>query len=174
MFRSVRNELLLGSSAVAFFAVVGAASAQQTSGQAPAAPGATSIPQITVTAPKRTPARPAPRPVVTRAAPAAPAPTPTPEQVQAEANRQVVQRTQRLDQRRDDVLQPKVGTNISTVIPDNVPQGSNIAISDLVYQLPGVSQDSTSAGDFHVRNDHANVQFRINGIQMPDGRRHCV
>src|SRR4029077_3618382 len=141
-------ELLLGSSAVAFFAVVGAASAQQTSGQAPAAPGATSSAQTTVTPPKLTPSWPAPRPVVTRAAPAAPAPTPTPEQVQAEANRQVVQRTQRLDQRRDDVLQPKVGTNISTVIPDNVPQGSNIAISDLVYQLPGVSQDSTSAGDF--------------------------
>jgi outer membrane receptor protein involved in Fe transport len=169
MFRSVRNELLLGSSAVAFFAVVGAASAQQTSGQAPAAPGATSIPQITVTAPKRTPARPAPRPAVTRAAPAAPAPAPTPEQVQAEANRQVVQQTQRLDQKRDDVLQPKTGTNVSTLNIDNVPQGSNIAISDLVYQLPGVSQDSTSAGDFHVRNDHANVQFRINGIQMPDG-----
>ena len=50
-----------------------------------------------------------------------------------------------------------------------MPQGGNIAVSDLVYQFPGVSQDSTSSGDFHVRNDHANVQFRINGIQMPDG-----
>jgi hypothetical protein len=185
MFRSVRNEFLLGSSAVAIFAVVGAASAQETSGQAPAqspgtthqqtsgqapaqSPGATRIPEITVTAPKRTPARPRPTAVTTRA-PAAPAPAPTPEQVQAEANRQVVQQTQRLDQKRDDVLQPKTGANISTVNPDNVPQGSNVAISDLVYQLPGVSQDSTSSGDFHVRNDHANVQFRINGIQMPDG-----
>jgi hypothetical protein len=169
VFRSVRNELLVGSSAIAIFAVIGAAAAQEASGQAPAqSPGSTQIPQITVTAPKRTPARPRPT-AVTRRAPAAPAPAPNPQQVQAEANRQAVQQTQRLDQRRDDVLQPKVGTNISTVIPDNVPQGSNVAISDLVYQLPGVSQDSTSAGDFHVRNDHANVQFRINGIQMPDG-----
>jgi outer membrane receptor protein involved in Fe transport len=185
MFRSVRNEFLLGSSAVAIFSVVGAASAQETSGQALAqspgtthqetsgqapaqSPGSTRIPQITVTAPKRAPARPRPTAVTTRA-PAAPAPAPTPEQVQAEANRQVVQQTQRLDQKRDDGLQPKVGASISTVNPDNVPQGSNIAISDLVYQFPGVSQDSTSSGDFHVRNDHANVQFRINGIQMPDG-----
>jgi hypothetical protein len=22
---------------------------------------------------------------------------------------------------------------------------------------------------FHVRNDHANVQFRINGVMLPDG-----
>jgi TonB dependent receptor len=170
MFTSVRNELLLGSSAVAIFAVVSAASAQETSGQAPAqSPGATQIPQITVTAPKRTPARPRPT-AVTRRAPAAPAPTP--EQAQAQANRQTVEQTQKLDQRRDDVLQPKVGTSTTTLTQqdiENVPQGGNIAISDLVYQLPGVSQDSTSSGDFHVRNDHANVQFRINGIQMPDG-----
>jgi hypothetical protein len=182
-FRSVRNEFLLGSSAVAIFAVVGAASAQETSGQAPVqspkhettgqapaqSPGSTQIPQITVTAPKKRPARPTRPTAVTRQAPAAPAPAPTPEEVQAAANRQVVQQTQRLDQKRDEVLQPKVGASISTVIPDNVPQGSNIAISDLVYQFPGVSQDSTSSGDFHVRNDHANVQYRINGIQMPDG-----
>jgi hypothetical protein len=185
MFRSVRNEWLLGSSAVVIFAAVGAASAQETSGQAPAqspgtthqetsgqapaqSPGSTRIPQITVTAPKRAPARPRPTAVTTRA-PAAPAPAPTPEQLQAEANRPVVEQTNRLDQKRDEVLQPKVGATISTVNPDNVPQGSNIAISDLVYQFPGVSQDSTSSGDFHVRNDHANVQYRINGIQMPDG-----
>ena len=36
-------------------------------------------------------------------------------------------------------------------------------------QFPGVSQDSTSSGDYHVRNEHANVQFRINGIILPDG-----
>ena len=36
-------------------------------------------------------------------------------------------------------------------------------------QFPGITQDSTSSGDFHVRNEHANVQFRINGILLPDG-----
>ena len=145
-------------------------------------PGATSIPQITVVAPKanRTAARkPAAKPTTARSAPTTTAPTttaPTPAQTAAQAevqaNERVVQQTSNLDTRRDDALQPKVGTAITTLSQqdlENLPQGSNIAISDLVYQFPGVSQDSTSSGDFHVRNDHANVQFRINGIQMPDG-----
>ena len=36
-------------------------------------------------------------------------------------------------------------------------------------QAPGVSQDSAASGLLHVRNDHANVQFRINGVMLPDG-----
>ena len=36
-------------------------------------------------------------------------------------------------------------------------------------QFPGVSQDSAASGLLHVRNDHANVQFRINGVMLPDG-----
>ena len=36
-------------------------------------------------------------------------------------------------------------------------------------QAPGVSQDSVASGQIHVRNEHANVQFRINGIILPDG-----
>jgi outer membrane receptor protein involved in Fe transport len=173
MFRSVQNELLLGSSVFAFFAAVSVASAQQPGSQTPAVPSpGAAIPQINVTAPKQTPrrttaARPAGRP--TTGQPAAPL---TPEQVQQQANERVVQQTSTLDVKRDEILQPKVGATISTMNQrelENVPQGSNIAVSDLVYQFPGVSQDSTSSGDFHVRNDHANVQYRINGIQMPDG-----
>src|SRR6202030_1687342 len=107
MFMSVRYELLLGSSALALFAAVGAASAQQAGQPSPTVvpPGATPIPQINVTAPRRTAtaARPARRPAGTQAAPAAPAaptaPPPTPEQVQMQANQAVVQRTQTLDQR---------------------------------------------------------------------------
>ena len=32
-----------------------------------------------------------------------------------------------------------------------------------------MSQDSAASGLLHVRNDHANVQFRINGVMLPDG-----
>ena len=32
---------------------------------------------------------------------------------------------------------------------------------------PGVAQDSF--GQLHVRGDHANLQFRINGVQLPEG-----
>ena len=39
----------------------------------------------------------------------------------------------------------------------------------MLLQAPGVSQDSAASGLLHVRNDHANVQFRINGVMLPDG-----
>jgi opacity protein-like surface antigen/outer membrane receptor protein involved in Fe transport len=180
MFRSVRNELLLGSSAVAIFAAVGAASAQQvlppSAGQpSPTVvpPSATPIPQINVTAPRRTAARPAQRPTGRPAAPAAaPTPPPTPEQVQLQANQEVVQRTQNFDQRRDDVLMTKAGTSnyqLNAGDIQQIPQANAIQLSDLVLQFPGVYQDSTSQGDFHVRNEHANVQYRVNGFLLPDG-----
>jgi hypothetical protein len=148
-----------------------------------ATPGQGGLPQITVRAPRQprrvaAPPRPAaPRPAtrpVTVARPAAPPPAPalTPQQIQAAANTQVVQRTESLDVRRDTVIEPKAGASQTTLTQQdlsNLPQGANIQISDLVLQFPGVSQDSTSSGDFHVRNDHANVQYRVNGILLPDG-----
>ena len=33
--------------------------------------------------------------------------------------------------------------------------------------MPGVAQDSF--GQIHVRGEHANVQFRINGVELPEG-----
>jgi opacity protein-like surface antigen/outer membrane receptor protein involved in Fe transport len=173
MFRSVRNELLLGTSAVAVFAALGAASAQQAGQPSPTAvaPNATPIPQINVTAPRRTAARPARPAAVTR--PAAPtAPPPTPEQVQLQANQEVVQRTENFDTRRDSVLLPKTGTSnyqLNAGDIQQIPQANAIQLSDLILQFPGVYQDSTSAGDFHIRNEHGNVQYRINGILLPDG-----
>ena len=38
-----------------------------------------------------------------------------------------------------------------------------------MLQTPGVSQDSAASGELHVRNEHANLQYRINGIMLPDG-----
>jgi opacity protein-like surface antigen/outer membrane receptor protein involved in Fe transport len=142
----------------------------------------TSLPQISVQAPrqaqkralpakkpatKQATRRPAPAPV-----PRAAAPPPSPAQVQAAANRQVVERTQNFDQRRDNVILPRTGANsyeLNQRDIENIPQANAIQLSDLVLQFPGVYQDSTSSGDFHVRNEHANVQYRINGILLPDG-----
>jgi outer membrane receptor protein involved in Fe transport/opacity protein-like surface antigen len=146
-------------------------------GNVPTAPGgspATVLPETKVEAPKQE-ARPKqkPRVVTSQAAPAAPAPSAsTTEQAQAAANRQVVQQTQTFDQRRDNVILPKIGTTnyqLTQQDIENMPQGSAAQLSDLVLQFPGVYQDSTSSGDFHVRNEHANVQYRINGILLPDG-----
>jgi outer membrane receptor protein involved in Fe transport len=196
MFISVRFALLLSSSAIALMAVSAAALAQAPAPETPppatppqttpppaATPPATTppsgatIPQITVTAPKQAPRRaaapkPATRPAAVTTRAPAPAPAQTAAQAQAAANQQVVQRTQNLDQRRDDVIEPKAGASQTTLTQQdlqNLPQGANIQISDLVLQFPGVAQDSTSQGDFHIRNEHANVQYRINGILLPDG-----
>ncbi|WP_234827059.1 TonB-dependent receptor [Rhodopseudomonas palustris] len=50
-----------------------------------------------------------------------------------------------------------------------LPQGTNATLDKVLLQAPGVSQDSAASGDLHVRNEHANVQYRINGIALPDG-----
>ena len=47
--------------------------------------------------------------------------------------------------------------------------GHRRADQQVLLQAPGVAQDSAVNGDIHVRNEHANVQYRINGIILPDG-----
>src|SRR6202011_577903 len=50
-----------------------------------------------------------------------------------------------------------------------MPQGADAPLDNVLLQFPGVTQDSAASGEFHVRNEHANVQYRINGIMLPDG-----
>ena len=50
-----------------------------------------------------------------------------------------------------------------------LPQGVNTSLDKVLLQTPGVSQDSAASGELHVRNEHGNVQYRINGIKLPDG-----
>ncbi|MBV8963773.1 MAG: ligand-gated channel, partial [Hyphomicrobiales bacterium] len=49
---------------------------------------------------------------------------------------------------------------------DNQPLGANAALSSTLLQAPGVAQDSF--GQLHVRGDHANLQYRINGVIVPE------
>jgi opacity protein-like surface antigen len=143
---------------------------------APAANDTTALPNIVVEAPKQVAGKPKQKQKQARrpgtASPTSAPPAPTPEQVQTEANRQVVQQTQNFDQRRDNVILPKTGASTYELTQrdiENIPQANAIQLSDLALQFPGVYQDSTSQGDFHVRNEHGNVQYRINGILLPDG-----
>ncbi len=50
-----------------------------------------------------------------------------------------------------------------------LPQGTQTPVDKLLLQAPGVAQDSAGSGQLHVRNEHANLQYRINGILLPDG-----
>jgi opacity protein-like surface antigen len=168
MTLSAKGTLLLSSSASLLLGLGGAGLAQTA---APTGNSNTELPNIVVEAPKQAAGtqkqkqkqRTVARPVVT---------PPTAEQIQVEANRQVVQQTQNFDQRRDNVILPKTGASTYELTQrdiENIPQANAIQLSDLVLQFPGVYQDSTSQGDFHVRNEHGNVQYRINGILLPDG-----
>jgi len=38
-----------------------------------------------------------------------------------------------------------------------------------LLQVPGVSQDTDGDGEIHVRNEHGNVQYRLNGVTIPEG-----
>ena len=39
----------------------------------------------------------------------------------------------------------------------------------MLLQAPGVTQDTAERDKLHVRNEHGNLQFRINGIALPEG-----
>jgi len=73
---------------------------------------------------------------------------------------------------RDNTILPKVGTNTYNLDQQSIealPQGSNAQLDKVLLQTPGVTQDSAASGLLHVRNEHANVQYRINGVLLPDG-----
>jgi outer membrane receptor protein involved in Fe transport len=78
-----------------------------------------------------------------------------------------------MDQSRDNFLLPKFGAtsyNMDYEALEALPQGSYTPIDKVLLQAPGVSYDSAvSNPDYHVRNEYANVQYRINGILLPEG-----
>src|SRR6267154_5497525 len=46
-------------------------------------------------------------------------------------------------------------------------QGDNASFNQVILRAPGVSQDSF--GQLHVRDEHANLQFRIDDVLIPEG-----
>lgn len=47
-----------------------------------------------------------------------------------------------------------------------LPQGDNTPLNQVLVQAPGVTNDSY--GQVHVRGDHGNIQYRINGVTLPE------
>jgi outer membrane receptor protein involved in Fe transport len=122
------------------------------------------LPEVTVTAPAEKPKpRVVRRPTATTPAAAATTPPTPAEQLAAKSNA--------FDQSRSN-LYTTIGTTSSTqshATIDALPQGTNATVEKVLLQAPGVSQDSAASGSLHVRNDHANLQYRINGVMLPDG-----
>src|ERR1700748_817607 len=67
-------------------------------------------------------------------------------------------------------IQPSLGAsayNFSPQALQTIPQGGNAPLNQVLLQAPGVAQDSF--GQIHLRGEHANVQFRLNGVELPEG-----
>ena len=75
----------------------------------------------------------------------------------------------RLDEARSSI-QPSLGAttyDFSRATIENVPLGENAPLNQVLLRAPGVVQDSF--GQIHVRGDHGNVQYRLDGVQLPEG-----
>ena len=75
----------------------------------------------------------------------------------------------RLDEARSSI-QPSLGATVydfSKRTIENIPQGENAPLNQVLLRAPGVVQDSF--GQIHVRGDHGNVQYRLDGVQLPAG-----
>jgi outer membrane receptor protein involved in Fe transport len=81
---------------------------------------------------------------------------------------EAIQVTAALDRARN-ALSPDTGTS-QTVFDrksiQQLPQGDSTPLNQVILQAPGVVQDSF--GQLHVRGDHANLQYRINGVIIPE------
>ncbi|HTC27157.1 TonB-dependent receptor [Dyella sp.] len=73
-----------------------------------------------------------------------------------------------LDQARNS-LSPDTGSSQYVITAQDIqalPLGASTPMNQVILQAPGVVQDSY--GQLHVRGDHANLQYRINGIMIPE------
>ncbi len=143
--------------------LLGATASLVLAGLSVAALAQVALPEVVVSGTKP---KPKPHPVHRRA-PAAPAVARAP----APPVNTATVKNNAFDAARDN-LYTTVGTTSDTLSHDTIqalPQGTNAPVEKVLLQAPGVSQDSAASGSIHVRNDHANVQYRINGVMLPDG-----
>ena len=82
---------------------------------------------------------------------------------------EIVVSAQHLDQGRANI-QTETGASTytfdSTAIA-SLPGGDNTLLNQVILQAPDVAQDSF--GQFHIRGEHNGLQYRLNGIILPEG-----
>ena len=74
----------------------------------------------------------------------------------------------RLDAARNG-LSPDTGSSVYKFDTEDIarlPMGDATPLNQVLLQAPGVVQDSY--GQLHVRGDHSNLQYRINGVIVPE------
>jgi hypothetical protein len=95
-----------------------------------------------------------------------PAASPTSSTATAES---VVVTSEELDISREQIV-PSLGATRYTVGPDRLnqqAQGEDAPFNQTILRFPGVAQDSF--GQLHLRGEHANLQYRINDVLLPEG-----
>jgi outer membrane receptor protein involved in Fe transport len=101
--------------------------------------------------------------------PAQAAPPPVASKTSTGATEDIVVTAKRLAKARSGI-QTRIGATVYTLSSkaiQNQPGGEDIPLNQTLLQTPGVSQDSY--GQIHLRNDHANIQYRIDGVILPEG-----
>src|SRR6476661_6208354 len=101
-------------------------------------------------------------------------PSPSPSPAASPASRtataeSVVVTSEELDISREQIV-PSLGATRYTVGPDRLnqqAQGEDAPFNQTMLRFPGVAQDSF--GQLHLRGEHANLQYRINDVLLPEG-----
>jgi outer membrane receptor protein involved in Fe transport len=76
--------------------------------------------------------------------------------------------TSDLDAARE-VIAPSLGAVTYTIGPNQIQtmgQGESSSFQQVLLQAPGVVQEEF--GEIHVRGDHGDVQYRVNGVSLPE------
>ncbi len=75
----------------------------------------------------------------------------------------------KLDKSRNN-LSPKTGSSSFSFDEkdiDNLPQGQATPLNQVLLRAPGAVANSQN--QVHIRGDHGNLQYRINGVMLPEG-----
>jgi outer membrane receptor protein involved in Fe transport len=94
---------------------------------------------------------------------------PTPTSPPAASVSEIVVTAQRLDAARA-AIQPQIGASVYTITDEAIkamPGGENVQLDQIILQAPGVAEDSY--GQIHVRGEHNGLQYRLNGVILPEG-----
>lgn len=100
---------------------------------------------------------------------ASPALAQTPDEATDQGNADIVVTAQRLNAARE-TIDPSIGAQQSTFNHTDLevqPGGIDRGLAGVLLQAPGVSMDNDGDGEVHIRNEHGNVLYRLNGINIP-------
>ena len=81
----------------------------------------------------------------------------------------VIVSAKRLNEARSEI-ETQTGASTYTIDSSAIaasPGGANVPLNQILLQAPGVVQDSF--GQLHVRADHNDLQYRLNGVILPEG-----